>query len=260
MLVPPMSKLTASAKPHAAAIVGRGAHAARRARQQQRRRRAARRRSTGTSPPADVITSASGANAASWRRYGAHTGSRNASTTVVTMRSYSRNSGLTSCEHTTSSRPRRAQRAGDGALVRGVEIGVQQAHRDRVDVVGDARAAAPSKGSISSPRASSRPDTSKRSVAGHERLRAGRRTGRTATAGPGVRSRSRRRSPASRSARRARPRRSSSAFVATVVPCASTSTRPPAVDRVDRRARPRAPDRRASTRPWRPGRRRRRRR
>ena len=102
VLVPPMSKLTASANPHAAAMsaaartppAGPDSNSAAAARAPP---------ATGTSPPAEVITSASGANASSCMRYGAHTGSRNASTTVVTMRSYSRNSGLTSCEHTTSS-------------------------------------------------------------------------------------------------------------------------------------------------------------
>src|SRR5207245_3347618 len=100
VLVPPMSKLTASAKPHAAAI---SAAARTPPAGPDSNNDAAGAPDTGTSPPAEVMTSASDANAASCIRYGAHAGSRNASTTVVTMRSYSRNSGLTSCEHTTSS-------------------------------------------------------------------------------------------------------------------------------------------------------------
>ena len=118
------------------------------------------------------------------------------------MRSYSRNSGLTSCEHTTSSDRIARSAAATARSCARVEVGVQQAHGDRVDLVGDL-GHTPSNGSISRPRASSRPDTSKRRC-GARAARAGRRTGRTATAAPGARSRSRRRSHGSRSARRAR--------------------------------------------------------
>ena len=48
VLVPPMSKLTTSANPHAAAISAAGAHAAGRTREQQRGGRHARRRRPGT--------------------------------------------------------------------------------------------------------------------------------------------------------------------------------------------------------------------
>ena len=70
-------------------------------------------------------------------RYGRHRGRSAAFTTVVTIRSYSRNSGETSCEHVTS-RPRRTSTR-HGPLVSGVEVGVQQAHCDRVDVGGQRR-------------------------------------------------------------------------------------------------------------------------
>ena len=89
--------------------------AARRARRRPRRARrpqdpraasapdARPRPTSGTSPPADVITSTSSASGADAARGTArHTGRSAASATVVTMRSYSRNSGDTSCEHTTS--------------------------------------------------------------------------------------------------------------------------------------------------------------
>ena len=98
------------------------------------------------------------------------------------------------------------------------------------------------------------PPTSKRSSRSHERLPAGRRAGRTATAAPGARSRSRRRSRGWSRARPGRPARSSSALVATVVPCASTRARSAVTPRA--RAAPRRRDRRASTAPSRSGRRR----
>ena len=115
------------------------------------------------------------------RRYARHTGRSAASATVVTMRSYSRNSGDTSCEHTTSS-PCARERRGDRSLVGRVEVGVQQAHRDRVDVVESCGQRAPSNGSSSRPCASSRPPTSNRSSRGTSGA-GGRRTGRRATGG-----------------------------------------------------------------------------
>ena len=63
-----MSKVIASGKPFAAAAAARGQHAAGRARQQQRGRALGGRLGTGTSPPADVITSTSSASAASRAR------------------------------------------------------------------------------------------------------------------------------------------------------------------------------------------------
>ena len=103
MLVPPMSKLTASANPHAAAIsaAARTPPAGPESSSDAGSPRAAGRRARGRRPTSSPALRSPRSRAAS--DSGVQTGSRNASTTVVTMRSYSRNSGLTSCEHTTSS-------------------------------------------------------------------------------------------------------------------------------------------------------------
>ena len=151
------------------------------------------------------------------------------------MRSYSRNSGDTSCEQT-ATQPARREGCRDRLLVRGVEIGVQQAHGDRVHVgdVGDARRRrARSRGRI----ASRRPPTSKRRSRGTSGGGPVDDAGRRATGAPGARSRSRRRTRASSRARPRPTRCSSRALVATVVPCASTSGRvpPAAASRVGHR-------------------------
>ena len=182
--------------------VGRGAHAAGRAGQQQRgrgprtvgdRNQTARRRHHQRL----------GGDRVELRRYGAHTGSRKASTTVVTMRSYSRNSGTDLVRAHDELRPDRAQRGRDRLFVRGIEIGVQQAHCDRVDLRRDV-GQTPSNGSISRA-VRVEPARKPRSATTAARaVRAGRRTGRRAKGGPAGRSRSRRRNPASRSARPAR--------------------------------------------------------
>ena len=107
---------------------------------------------------------------ASRARYGAaHRLAGTRSTTVVTMRSYSRNSGDTSCEHGDVEARARAAPPATARSCRGFEVGVQQAHRDRVDAVGKRRARAPSNGSISPPRASSRPADLEAQRARHER-------------------------------------------------------------------------------------------
>ena len=120
-------------------------------------------------------------------RYARHTGRSAASTTVVTIRSYSRNSGDTSCEHTdVDARGRAAPSATARSWAR-IEVGVEQAHRDRVDVV--ERGHEPVErldldtGGVEPPR------HLEAQLPGHERRRVGRRTGRRATGGPGARSR-----------------------------------------------------------------------
>ena len=202
MLVPPMSKLTASAKPHAAAMSA----AARTppAGPESNSDAAARAPSaTGTSPPADVITSASRRERlelAEIRR--AHRleerldDRRHHAFVLAELRAH-----LVRAHD--ELRPHGAQRRRDRALVRGIEIGVQQAHRDRVDLGARARAAARRR--ARSPDRARRVGPTPRSAGRAARAGpAGRRTGRRATDGPGGRSRSRRRSRASRSARPAR--------------------------------------------------------
>ena len=121
----------------------------------------------------------------------------------------------------------RARRATASSCA-GFEVGVQQAHRDRVDAGGDRREPRRVDGDRSrrrARRAVRRPRS--RSARAARAARADRRTGRRATAGPGVRSRSRRRSPRVVTSATRPPCRSSSAFVATVDPCASSAGRPP---------------------------------
>ena len=144
---------------------------------------------SGTSPPADVITSTSSASASSAGRYGRHTGrSVRRSTTVVTMRSYSRNSGETSCEHATS-RPVDASACATAAFVRADSgrraAGRPRPRRRRRDRGNRRRRTA-------RPRHPTRRvgrSTSNRSATRHERRRPVDERGRRATAAPGARSR-----------------------------------------------------------------------
>ncbi len=102
--VPPMSKVTASGKPLAAAT----AAPARTPPAGPESSRAAGSSAASTaamSPPAEVMTSTSSASSARPRRYDRQRGRSEALITVVTVRSYSRISGDTSCEQLTS-RPR----------------------------------------------------------------------------------------------------------------------------------------------------------
>ena len=141
------------------------------------------------------------------------------------MRSYSRNSGDTSCEHTRRTRappapwppPARARGSGPRAA------GTPRPRRRRPVSPAAARGIEGLELAAVRVEPAVRPRTGAR---GARAARAGRRTGRTATAGPGGRSRSRRRTRASSRARRVRAIASSSAFVATVEPCASSSGRP----------------------------------
>ena len=64
-----------------------------------------------------------------------HTARSAASATVVTIRSYSRNSGDTSCEHDHVDPAGAQRRRPPRARGHRIEIGVEQTHRDRVDVV-----------------------------------------------------------------------------------------------------------------------------
>ena len=160
----PCRTTTASAKPHAAATAA-AARTPPAGPDSSSRAGCAAASASGTSPPADVITSTSSASAREPARGTARTPARSAaSATVVTMRSYSRNSGDTSCEHTTS-RPRAREHRRDRAFVRRIEIGVQQAHRDRVDRR-RCRARRRRTARARDPCASSRPATSNRSARG----------------------------------------------------------------------------------------------
>ena len=194
VLVPPMSNATASPKPHATATAAAARTPGGRTREEQTRRMLGRvderHETAGRRHHQHLV----GERPRARPRYGAHTGSERGI-------GHRRDHALVLAElgrHLVRARPRRCPRARTtSATARSwarVEIGVQQAHRDRVDVVrrrGRRRRTA----RAHDPCASSRPDTSNRSSPGHERRRAGRRAGRRATGGPAARSRSRRRSP-----------------------------------------------------------------
>ena len=101
VLVPPMSNVTASGKPAATAA----AAPARTPPAGPDRRSAAgssAASTAGSKPAAEVMTSTSSAIGSSAARYVRQTGRRYALTTVVTVRSYSRNSGDTSLDVVTS--------------------------------------------------------------------------------------------------------------------------------------------------------------
>ena len=101
MLVPPMSNATASGSPHAAATAA-AARTPAAGPERSSRAGCSTASASGTSPPAEVITSTIPAAVDRRRSDGAHTERSAASATVVAMRSYSRNSGDTSWEQTTS--------------------------------------------------------------------------------------------------------------------------------------------------------------
>ena len=100
---------------------------------------ARRRRTRAVSPPADVMTSTSSARPSRPAQVRAAPGRSMALTTVVTVRSYSRISGDTSCEQVTSSR---RPRSAPPPPARGrVEVGVEQADgHPRRGQVGDGSA------------------------------------------------------------------------------------------------------------------------
>ena len=159
VLVPPMSKVTASGIAARGRDRGAGAHATGRSRQQQRRGHAAA-SPTPTSPPADVITSTFAATPTMRSRYGPHAGRKYALTTVVTMRSYSRNSGETSLDVVTS---RPVARSAAATACSGSELRSEWSSTTATASTASGIAGhAPSHASSSVPSASSRPPTSKR--------------------------------------------------------------------------------------------------
>ncbi len=140
------------------------------------------------------------------------------------MRSYSRNSGLTSCDETTM--PEYAARnAPATARSWRTSRSACKRHTATASTAAGMSGSRPSKTSISVPRASRRPDTSNRRSRGTSG--AGRSTNASYNAGRVWRaiSISSAKPRVATSATRA-PRRSKSALVATVVPCARTPTRP----------------------------------
>ena len=159
----------------------------------------------GTSPPAEVITSTSRARGASRSRYARHAGRRYALTTVVRVRSYSRNSGDTSTEHVTSksrdasdSANRRSDDGSRSLCMRQIAMASTSGGNDRVLPASNRN----ERGTSGSGRSAQRSYNDGRSC---------RPISITSVKPPVV-----------TSATRA-PVRSSKAFVATVVPCASTS-------------------------------------
>ena len=141
--------------------------------------------------------------------------------TVVTMRSYSRISGDTSCEQVTPE-PARAQHRGDRPLVGRLEIGVQEADGHPRDLGGHVGHG------VEIHRVelvSVRPQAAAHLEApgpGDERLAVWSPRCRRATAGPGGRSRSGREGPSVVTSATGAPVPSSTAFVAIVVPWASS--------------------------------------
>src|SRR5439155_1851510 len=105
VLVPPMSTVTASGYPAATAAAD-PARTPPAGPESSSATGTSAASAAGSRPAADVITSTSSASGPSRRRYSRQTGPSDALMTVVTVRSYSRNSGETSDEHDTSrSRP-----------------------------------------------------------------------------------------------------------------------------------------------------------
>ena len=175
-------------------------------------------------------------------------GERAASTSVVAARSYSRNVPTTSCESETCTPGRRSrERSAERLLVLGVAVGVQQADGDGLGLEPGDRADAAAARRRSSSQRPVGPIRSRRADAPlgrHERRRVRARTAGRGRRAPGGRARRRPRSPRWRRSAVRAPSPSSSALVATVVPCANAST---SSARAPRRAR--APPRRRRARP-----------
>jgi hypothetical protein len=172
-------------------------------------------------------------------------------TTVVTMRSYSRTSGDTSCEQVTSWPCSR--RCGRHQLLVGGSRSAWRRHTATPGgAAGDGGHCVRSSRSSSWPSAPSRPPTSSRHSGGPTAPVAP-STCRTGRVGPAGRSRRRRARPSVVMSATGAVLPSSSALVATVVPWASASGRLPT--RLPRRRAARARDRRAWTAPWSPCRR-----
>ncbi len=131
VLVPPMSNATASPKPHARATAA-AARTPPAGPERSRRAGCAAASDNGTRPPADVITSTSSASGARLSRYGAHTERNAASAAVVDHALVLAELGrhLVGAHDVVATG---AQHRGDGAFVGRVEVGVQQAHRDRIE-------------------------------------------------------------------------------------------------------------------------------
>ena len=148
-------------------------------------------------------------------------------------------------ERDVHARQRRAQRLADRALVLGVQEGEEQAHRHRLDVGLAQRLAdralerCPRRAGSSSPSGPIRSRTVKRSSRGTSARRAVGASGRRARGGSGGAISSTSRKPSVVTSAVRAPRRSSSALVATVIPCAKASTSP----------RPGRPPRRRPSRP-----------
>ncbi len=178
-------------------------------------------------------------------RYGAHAGRRYALTTVVTMRSYSRNSGETSLDAVTSRPVARSAiaTARSGSALRSAWSSTPRPLRRHRGSPGTRRPTLRAR--CRRRRAGRRPRSA---IRAGRAARVGRRTRRRATGGAWrAISMTSAKPRVATSATRA-PRRSSSALVATVVPCASTSgSRSSSLTA----ARRRAPGRRASRAPWR---------
>ena len=228
MLVPPMSKLTASANPHATAIVGGGAHATRRTGQQQRRpaprprRRPARARPPTSSPTPRPPAPRQLREVRRAHRFEERLDhSRDHAFVLAELRAHLVRAHDELEAAPRAARPRRPARGAASRSACNRHTAIASTPSGSSAGSGRARRTA----SSSRPCASSRPVDLEAHGRAARAARAGRRTGRTATGAPGGRSRSRRRSPRVATSATRAPRRSSSAFVATVVPCASTSTR-----------------------------------
>src|SRR2546421_3580132 len=178
--------------------------------------------SIGTRPPADVITRTSSAMVASRARYSRQVGPRWALTTVVTVRSYSRNSGETSLERHTGT-PAEARRVARSRSWESSRSACSRQTASASTPPGTAGSSGDS-GSSWAPVASRRPDTSSRSWRGTRG--SGRSTDWSYSAGRSWRAISiTSAKPAVVTSATLAPRRSSSALVATVVPWASRSGR-----------------------------------
>ena len=168
---------------------------------------------------------------------------------VAAARSYSRASGLTSWDSDTATRP--GERVADAPLVLGVGVGVQQAHRHRLDPLAvtqrrKSASCSPSSGRVTAPSAAQRSSQLVGQLGGHDRRQAGPvARGRRDRRALAVRSRSTSANPrvVTRPVRAKSPSRI--AFVTCVVPC-TTSASPRHAELDDRRARRSGPASRGS--------------
>ena len=189
VLVPPMSKVMASGKPLAAATAAAGPHARRPGPTAAAPTGRSAASATGTSPPAEVITSTSSASVGQPREVGAahraqvgvdHRGDR-----ALVLAELGRH--LVRARHVEAPAGQRrppppARGPGRGRRAAGTPPPPRTS-------VGDGRRRVGSSGSSSAPSAASRPGDLEPRRPRHQRRRAGRPTGRRATAGPGGRSR-----------------------------------------------------------------------